>query len=309
MTSSEPAVWFFLGRVDIVFGVLGGLVMVWGMVAQIRRRLTKTRASASKHSSSPVTSSKVMQGEDSVSKLIVGSVDKARDPIGCSMIGTAILAGIALMAGTAEGAGVPVALSIVALALSAVFLGLVVGVIVDALAQTTGTPVAWAVLVAVPFAGLTVIGLSAAGDTIGNTLWVGPTVLPSLAGAVIGSIIGLVREKEAKSQELHPDGTWERAEEIAIKTLKEKLDKYGWFREKTNIESLERDKGTTTLVVAIVEEKSSGGLDDSQWWPIERYRLRIDRTGDILTMRSIPLKEDEKYKSPSASFFGGLDQS
>lgn len=243
--------------------------------------------------------------------LILESIDTASEPIGCVMIVTAILVVGSMFLTRANSINpLVIGLGIFALSFTGTVIGIFIGTIINYLSKTDGTPVQVAVYLAVPIAFLMAIVMdSGANATIEQTL----TELTVTAfyggiggafiGALLGAFTGLGIEKSSETETVYPEGSWERAREIAIETFKHRLSKYNWHFEQVQIDSFNRDKGKGTLEVTVVEQKQRV-FDSTRWWPIERYTLVIDRSGDILNMQSVPVKEEEKYKPMSFDQFG-----
>lgn len=248
---------------------------------------------------------------DEDDSLILESIDTASEPIGCVMIVTAILVvGSMFLIGANSVNPLVIGLGIFALSFIGIVVGILIGTIIDYLSKTDGTPIQGAVYFAVPIAFLMAIVMDSGADaTIGQTLneLTATAFYGGIGGAFIGALLGafsgLGIEKSSESEAVYPEGSWERAREIAIETFKHRLSKYNWRFEHVQIDSFSRDKEKGTLKVTVVEQKQKV-FDNPRWWPIERYTLVIDRSGDILNMQSVPVKEEEKYKPMSFDQFG-----
>jgi hypothetical protein len=144
------------------------------------------------------------------------------------------------------------------------------------------------VWIAVPFGFITVFSLDY--QTGATAEWGWTTVSLALFGSILGAILGIVFEKQSASK--YAEGSWERAREAAIQTFKERIERYDWVLERLQIDSYEYGKGKGVLVLTIVQLRR-GGLSQI-YWPIKRYLLTITRMGEIIEMKSIPIKDDEK---------------
>lgn len=280
--------WGFLGKIDVVFGVLGGFVMVWEVLSQLRKRIGESGKKSPKTDSTP---KKMVTNSDKVRNFLLDAMSKASEPISYTLIGTIILILIGMI--SAEKISY---LSVTVTMFSATFTGLLVGTIVDTLAKTSGAPIRSGVWVAV------IIGFAVAA----MQTFSGSVLLPSAVGGVIGSLWGLVREKDGQYKTLQPDGTWDTAKDIALITFKKRIDKYSWMLEKISIDSFSYDRGKGFLTVSIVIRKAAGSFAEPKWWPIERYSLTIIRSGEIIEMKPVPILEHEKYKNPLEDYLGTL---
>ena len=87
---------------------------------------------------------------------------------------------------------------------------------------------------------------------------------------------------------------WPTARSRAIEQFKAQQRKYNWLEDNINIENFQVDKGLGVLSIEVVTTSILRRPDrivsiaDTGPWVIARYRLTIDRTGDILKIWSIP---------------------
>jgi hypothetical protein len=270
--------WGYLAKVDVIFGILGGLAMLWGFLTLLGKRIGNTGKqpkNTNVHVKEDVTTG------EKVRNFLLDSISKADEPIGYTLLATLVLIIIGMI--SVEKISI---ISITSTTFSATFIGLVIGTLVDTLANTKGGPIRIGVWVAVILGGIVAFLETFSGSIL----------LPSAVGGIIGSILGVLSDKNEQSKLLHPDGTWETAEEIAIDAFKKRNDKYGWIIQKTQIDTSRQERGKLYLTVSIVEKKSSGLLSGERWWPIERYNLTIIRTGEILEMKSVAIPDQDKYK-------------
>jgi|SRR3989344_5534606 len=268
--------WEFLGRIDTIFGVLGGLLFLWEKLSKIpHRNGDNPKKEETSYSSRHIPS------------ILLRAVDKASSPISYTLIITVIMTFVVIAFSNTQEARLTYVLPIIITSFATIFAGLVSGTFIDFIANGAGTAIKGAVIVSV------IVGYTAAIKESMN----GSVAMLSLISGLIGGIIGLVYERSEQSRIIRPDGTWETAKSIALLRFKQRQEKYKWILEQINIESFEQEKGKAILTVSIVEKKQVG-LFEEKWWPIERYGLTIDRTGDILEMRSVPLRENEKYIGP-----------
>lgn len=280
-------IWVYLSRTDVIFGVLGGFGSIWSFVFALRQHLVKSTSTQSvkpRH----LASSKA----GVVSSLFLHAVSAAADPISLIMIISALLGLGTIIALEADATLIIIAAAFIIF--TAIFVGLCVGTTIDMLTNSSGLAIHDSVILAVGFAFVAFL-VSGTGNA---SQWFSLTFVAGIIGSLVGAVLGLARDRSEETSKLHPDGSWERASEIAIERFKKQNEKFGWFREKINTEKYRWGKGRGYLQIAVVEYKNSGLWGQAQWYPHERYKLTIDRTGDILEIEALPVSEDEKYKNP-----------
>ncbi len=134
----------------------------------------------------------------------------------------------------------------------------------------------------------------------GKSFFLNPWVLTVVGGVIVGIIVLYVeynyfqpRRRQIHEQPVLPQSrTWDNATENALRNFKRKLNKFVWVYEKANVTNISVSKGQATLDVIITTTRHS--INDPK--PIERYLLKIDRTGDILEMTPISLPEQKESK-------------
>jgi hypothetical protein len=129
--------WKHIGRVDNIFGILGGITMIWGMIAQMRRKGGKNESKPTKTN----TNNKIPAG------IIENSIEHAKEPISCAMIvATVFLFLIVIIALLREESPLFYGFTFLSNLLSSIFFGLIIGTLINFLFGASGTPVKWVFL-------------------------------------------------------------------------------------------------------------------------------------------------------------------
>ena len=74
--------------------------------------------------------------------------------------------------------------------------------------------------------------------------------------------------------------TWNNAQRIALQSLKDKLEKYNWEKEEVNISKFVVERDRAIIEVAITSKVFARPVI------IDRYKLTINKLGDILLLSS-----------------------